>query len=60
VFYIGTDTYLTSHINRFGQYHLHSSRTPEPLPFVRKPPKAETSAVISPRLVAGGGSLNPA
>ncbi|MFL6415581.1 MAG: Tn3 family transposase, partial [Bryobacteraceae bacterium] len=35
--------YLTSHINRFGQYQLQSRRAPEPLPLVRKPPKAETA-----------------
>jgi TnpA family transposase len=52
--------YQTSHINRFGQYQLHSSRTPEPLPFVRKPPNVETGAVVMPRLAAGGGSLTPA
>jgi TnpA family transposase len=52
--------YQTAHINRFGQYQLHSSRTPEPLSFVRKPPKAETVAVVILRPAAGGGSLKPA
>jgi TnpA family transposase len=52
--------YLTSHINRFGQYQLQPRRMPDPLPFVRKPPKAETGAVVTPRLAAGGGSLKPA
>jgi TnpA family transposase len=45
--------YQTSHINRFGQYQLQSRRAPEPLPFVRKPPKSETAAVL-PGLAAGG------
>ena len=45
--------YQTSHINRFGQYQLQSRRPPEPLPFVRKPPKSETTAA-SPGLAAGG------
>jgi hypothetical protein len=44
--------YQTSHINRFGQYQLHSRRLPEPLPFVRKPPQSETGAVVSPRRAA--------
>jgi Tn3 transposase DDE domain len=52
--------YQTSHINRFGQYQLHSRRAPEPLPFVRKLPKVETGEVVTPRLAAGGGSLRPA
>jgi TnpA family transposase len=41
--------YQTSHINRFGQYQLHSRRAPEPLPFVRKPPQPETGAGVSVR-----------
>lgn len=45
--------YQTSHINRFGQYQLHSRRSPEPLPFVRKPPQAETSTGIPAVRVAG-------
>ena len=45
--------YQTSHINRFGQYQLHSGRAPEPLAFVRKPPKSETGAEKAPRLVVG-------
>ena len=45
--------YQTSHINRFGQYQLHSGRAPEPLAFVRKPPKSETGAEKGPRLVVG-------
>ena len=39
--------YQTSHINRFGQYQLHSRRAPEPLPLVRKPPQPETGAGVS-------------
>ncbi len=40
--------YQTAHINRFGQYQLHSRREPEPLPFVRKPPKGESGVVELP------------
>jgi len=46
--------YQMSHINRFGQYQLHSGRASEPLAFVRKPPKSETGAEKAPRLVVGG------
>jgi TnpA family transposase len=52
--------YQTSHINRFGQYQLHSRRAPEPLQFVRKPPEMATSAVTSPDLAAAGSSLRSA
>ncbi|MEO8224596.1 MAG: Tn3 family transposase, partial [Gammaproteobacteria bacterium] len=45
--------YQTSHINRFGQYQLYSRREPEPLPFVRKPPQAETGAVVPAVRAAG-------
>lgn len=45
--------YQTSHINRFGQYQLHSRRAPEPLPFVRKPPQPETGTLLSPSRAAG-------
>jgi TnpA family transposase len=47
--------YQTSHINRFGQYQLQSRRAPEPLPFVRKPPRSEMTAV-PPSLAAGGAA----
>lgn len=45
--------YQTSHINRFGQYQLHSRCAPEPLSFIRKPPRPETGSVVSPRRAAG-------
>lgn len=45
--------YQTSHINRFGQYQLPPRRVPEPLAFVRKPPKSETAAGLIPKLVVG-------
>jgi Tn3 transposase DDE domain len=51
--------YQTSHINRFGQYQLHSRRAPEPLAFVRKPPQVETGVIAPTRLAAGGHSLRP-
>ena len=45
--------YQMSHINRFGQYQIQSRRVPEPLPFVRKPPRSEVASV-SPGLAVGG------
>ena len=50
--------YQTSHINRFGQYQLHSRRAPDPLSFVRKPPQPETGTV-TPALRTAVPNIKP-